>query len=175
MEVSRFQAGDESVFRWVFKVYYHRVFRFGVKMVVVAQDAEEIALTAFQALFSRCAQFDDLGRIEGYLFTTMRNLCVNHLKHKSRCRQRENEFAIKTLNEADMRDEHTELQQCIIESVNRDIQDLPAACRRIFGLLYFEGLTVKDVATRLGVSIDTVYTQQRRAIKKLKLRTTHLT
>lgn len=174
-DIGRFRAGDEGVFRAAFNAYYHRVFGFCLKMVDIHQDAEEIALTAFQALFSNCTRIDSIDRLQAYLFTTTRNLCINHLKHNTRRRQRHKEFAIKTLNEANMGDEHAELQQCIIESVSRDIQGLPAACRRIFELLYFEGLSVKDVAARLGVSIDTVYTQQRRAIEKLKLKVTRLT
>lgn len=49
----------------------------------------------------------------------------------------------------------------------RAIDKLPARCREIF-LLHMDGKKNEEIATVLGISIETVKTQKKRAIQSIK-------
>ena len=50
------------------------------------------------------------------------------------------------------------------------IEQLPEGCKTVLKLAYFEGLKNDEIATELGVSINTVKTQRQRALNLLRLR-----
>jgi RNA polymerase sigma-70 factor (ECF subfamily) len=49
------------------------------------------------------------------------------------------------------------------------INELPEQCRTVFQLSRFDGLKYTEIADQLGLSVRTVETQIRRALKKLRV------
>ena len=52
--------------------------------------------------------------------------------------------------------------------LEESIKELPGDYKRVLELIYFEGLKYREVAEKLDLSIETVKTQRRRAIGKLR-------
>ena len=52
--------------------------------------------------------------------------------------------------------------------VNRAIEQLPERCREIFSLSRKEGLSYRQIAERLGISVKTVETQISIALKRIR-------
>lgn len=99
-------------------------------------------------------------RPKSYLFATARNLSINALRSaKVRC---ENVLVKCELD--DVKDNGMELFDIVqrendLELLTRAIQHLPDKCRRIFTLRKVYGLSQKEIAEQLGLSVHTVYTQ----------------
>ena len=54
------------------------------------------------------------------------------------------------------------------EKLRKEIQRLPEKCREVFIAIVLEGLSYKEVADKLGVSVNTVKTHYARALKQLR-------
>ncbi len=54
------------------------------------------------------------------------------------------------------------------DDIREAIDKLPARCRQIFELKKLEGLTQKEIAGKLNISVNTVEKQLSRAMTKLR-------
>jgi len=59
---------------------------------------------------------------------------------------------------------HQELQ----EQIAAAIDTLPPKCRRVFQLSRYEGLTYREIAEKLGISVKTVENQMGKALRVLR-------
>ena len=107
-------------------------------------------------------------QFESYLYTATRNKCLNFIQKRR--------LSVVSLDaspieqgredtiEAEM--EAAELQQAIAGY----IQELPDKCKAIFMLSRGEGLTYKQIAKQLDISVKTVENQIGIALKKIRER-----
>jgi RNA polymerase sigma-70 factor (ECF subfamily) len=58
--------------------------------------------------------------------------------------------------------------------VHRAISNLPERCRRIFLMKRYDDLSYNEIASILNISINTVKTQMKRALKFLRMNLAHL-
>ena len=56
----------------------------------------------------------------------------------------------------------------LVARLEREIQALPAKCREIVQLAYYQGLSSEEIAERLGISLQTVWNRKTTAMKKLR-------
>ncbi|MEQ9825615.1 MAG: RNA polymerase sigma factor [Puniceicoccaceae bacterium] len=99
-------------------------------------------------------------RPKSYLFATARNLSINALRS---AKVRYENVLVKSEFD-NVKDNGMELFDIVqresdLELLTRAIQSLPNKCRRIFTLRKVYGLSQKEIAEQLGLSVHTVYTQ----------------
>jgi RNA polymerase sigma-70 factor (ECF subfamily) len=164
-----FQQGDEKMFRQVFDHYSQALFLFVYKLTGSREEGEDISLRCFQSLFNRCQSFETESNIKAFLFISARNSSLNYLKAKERDKHRLKEFAERMKDDTFLEYEYS-LTTTIVAAIDQAIESLPQECRRIFKMLYYEELSPAAVASLLQISINTVYTQQRRAVSTLRLK-----
>ena len=56
----------------------------------------------------------------------------------------------------------------LLENAWRLARTLPPSTRKVFDLYFGEGLSVLEIASKLGVSVNTVKTQRRNALQKIR-------
>lgn len=109
------------------------------------------------------------GSQRSYLFTAVRNACLNQLKHLKIKEQ------YKQHNERELNSESTSADDEFVASeldqkIRKAIEDLPEGRRKIFILSRYEGLKYQEIADQLKVSVKTVENQMGEALKFLRLR-----
>ena len=104
--------------------------------------------------------------IRVFLYQTARNKCLDLLKHEQVVHKHEAAL-IQELSE-DSLDEKM-IEEEVLGEIYRAIDELPPECRRVFRL-GLEGLSNQEIADSLSISINTVRTQQQRAMIVLKKR-----
>lgn len=162
--VSGFQQGDEAAFEAIYTSLVKRL-RYFAAGFVAENVAHDHVQDAFIKLWERRAQFSSYNAIKTFLYLTVKNACLNTIKHDvvvSRHEQMPHSSA----------DEKNTLQRIIeaevIDEIALALQKLPEGCRNVVFLSYFEGLSNQEVADRLHISINTVKTQKLRALKTLR-------
>lgn len=163
--VENFQKGHPKAFNQVFSQYYQQVYYFCNKLIGSPSDADEIASETFSKLFERHRHFATENNIRAFLYLTARNACFNYLRDHKHQR-----FSHEPLE--DQFQELADTQQVkseVLSTVYHHIRRLPERCKQVFELLYFEDLTPAEVASKLGITVDTVYSQKRYAIRILRL------
>mgnify|MGYP002279543418 CR=1 FL=1 len=103
-------------------------------------------------------RFLSLPSFRTYLYNSIRNASLNYLKHQN-VESLYLERLASTYRE--ITEEEDTNEEEIYRLLFRAIDNLPTRCREIF-------LKNEEIATALGISIETVKTQKKRAIQSIK-------
>ncbi len=155
---------DPDTFESVFRSYYDQLAAFAYQYVSNTDLAEEIVQEMFSNLWAKSDGITIKTSIKSYLYGSVRNACLNHLKHlKVQKQHQEYEMQKSDFQEVDFL-ELDELQQKIDEALAK----LPTKCREVFELSRFEEMKYKEIAVELNISIKTVESQMGRALKVMR-------
>ena len=110
-----------------------------------------------------------------YLFTIIKNKCLNHLRHKTIAletinnMQEEYNMTLRmNLDSLEAFEQHIFSDQDIEDLINRALDSLPTKCKEIFIMNKLEGKKQEQIATELNLSTNTVRNQISIAYKKLR-------
>ncbi len=157
---------DSFFLKKLFYQYYDELVNFSVTFVSTKMIAEEIVQDVFIKVWQRGEQNIVFINPRSYLYKATKNNSINYLKSKyhqdhSGFLEIEGDFKATDLSSTF---EHEELQQSIAKSVLK----LPEKCRIIFILSRDQEMSYKEIAIHLDISKETVKSQIKIAIKKLK-------
>jgi RNA polymerase sigma-70 factor (family 1) len=167
--ISDFKRGDEKIFKKVFDHYYPALLLFITKLTGSREEAEDISLRAFQALFNRCEGFETEINIKSFLYICGRNSSLNYLKSKQHEREQLRQFAQRMSDDTFLEFEFG-IKQGVVAAIGRAIEELPAECRKVFKMLYYDELTPAEIADLLNITVSTVYNQKSRALNALRMK-----
>jgi RNA polymerase sigma-70 factor (ECF subfamily) len=156
---------NEKDFESFFKEHYNSFCRFAYTFLNDSDDAEEVVQNCFVKLWEGRKTLIIGNSPKSYLFTMIRNTCLNQIKHIL-IREDYKVFNEKQLSEVEpeAQSETVDLQQ----KVGKIIQNMPPQRRKIFELSRFEGLKYKEIATHLNISVKTVENHMGSAMKQLR-------
>ena len=163
-----FQTGDPHAFKQVYNHFYQRLYYFSKKIVANQEDAEDIVLNTFIKLFERHQHFNSFSNIKAFLYIAIRNACLDNLRAAKWRNDKQKEYATTIQDEYNLKYEY-EIEGELLEAIHTAINDLPDVCQKIFKMLYFEELKPAAIAKQLNISVDTVYSQKRRALQILRM------
>ena len=159
-------------FEKLYKLYYPKMFAFAKNYVPANEDAENIVQDVFLILWERKEEIEISFTLTTYLFTLVKNRCLNFLRHKLIEEEYNSQmkeelgfklYALETFNYSYQSEE--ELQ----EVIQRALDTLPERCREVFIKSRIEGLKYKEISDELGISVNTVENQMVTALKKLRV------
>jgi len=156
---------NETAFEGFFKENYNAFCRFAYTFLNDADDAEEIVQNCFVKLWEGRKTLILGNNPKSYLFTMIRNTCLNQIKHIS-IREDYKAYNEQLRSEAQTEEESedTNLQQKVIAA----IQNMPPQRKKIFEMSRFEGLKYKEIASHLNISVKTVENHMGSAMKQLR-------
>ena len=166
---------DEKMFEFAFKAYFPRVMAFTMKFISDKGIAEDIVQEVFLKLWIKRKEVKE-ETFQSYLFTFVRNACLNHIKHQKIVEEYQSELKDTVKEEglyyADFFSDP--LQQAIYNETKNEIEtfigELPEQTRKIFQLSRFEGLKNIEIAKKMNISLRTVEKHNTKALQKLKVR-----
>ena len=171
----RILLDHQSKFKEVYVSYYSRMKRFAQQYVVLEEDAENIVQDIFFELWDKKLEFTSFVNLNGYLFSVLKNRCIDFLRRKTLEQRVLNAIQDEYLREIKLKFESLEaleskfLNEPHIDTIIQEaIDSLPEKCREIFVMNKLEGVKQKEIASKLNISIHTVESQMAIAHKKLK-------
>jgi RNA polymerase sigma-70 factor (family 1) len=173
--VTKLNKGELTAFKELYLQYYVPLCVYAKQYTKIKEIAEEIVQDVFLNIWEHKGQLIINVSFKAYLFTAIRNQCLNHLKHLQVV-QGYNEYYTQLLKDAQdyyILSQETgdsilianELEKSLIEAID----SLPDSCRKIFLMSRFEGLKHQDIADNLGVTLHTVHKQISIALDKLRI------
>jgi RNA polymerase sigma-70 factor, ECF subfamily len=164
--LSKLREGDHAAFDAIFRQWYAPVVRTAARVVHDAGVAEELAQEVFLELWRRREQFPDGSSVPGYLFQSVRNRALNHLRHLKV--QQKSESFVQALaepgEEADADAQAGELEGAIRDA----IEALPPRTREVFLLSRERNLRYAEIAELLDISVKAVEANMSRALRQLR-------
>lgn len=157
-------GGMEAVFRR----YYPKLCYFAFKIIEDKDSGEDIVQDVFLRFQDRLPQFKSEAALGSFLYLSVKNACLNLLRHRAVEAKYEASVAFSFKEEASFVE--TLIRAEVYGEIHQAIQSLPAACRNVINLAYFDGLKNEEIANRLQVSLNTVKTQKQRGLQLLRSR-----
>lgn len=165
--VRKLNIGDPKALRLFFDSFYPSVCVYAIKFVKQSDAAEDIAQDAFVQFWRIRDHFASIRKIRAFIYTTVRNACINYLKQK---KTREDVLAnnpvIEEISYELLVEEET------YRLLDAAIQRLPNRTREII-LLALQGHNNPEIAEILGVSINTIKTLKKNAYVNLRHMLSH--
>lgn len=156
---------DRDAFNTLFKLYYTSLCRFAYSMTLSEEDAEESVQEMFVAFWQKAPSLDIEISLKSYLYRATRNQVLNAIKKK----QVEMQYSSTYYDELDLSENSQILSDEEINKIIKlGVEKLPEACRQIFILAKYEGLSYEEIAEYLNISKKTIENQMGIALKKLR-------
>lgn len=165
--LQKIQDGDENEFKKFYHVQFFKLYQFAFSFVHSKETAEEIVNDVFLALWQNRHTLHTIGNIQVYLYVFVKNASLNYL--------RRHDLPV-PLSIDDLCVDHFQLvanpellvtQKEVQRQIREAVEQLPPRCRMIFKLVKEDGLSYKQVAAILDISVKTVDSQLCLALKKL--------
>ena len=154
--------------------WYSRMKSFAKEYVISEDDAKDIVQSVFVELFEKKDNQNYPVNQVAYLFTSVKNRCIDHLRHKKleqdTINQMQKEYFLTLRMKLDSLELfNSNLMEESIESVvNKALDVLPERCREIFIKYRIEGKKQKEIALEMNIAPKTVENQLTIAYKKLR-------
>jgi len=172
-DMEKLQKGDVNTFHSFFRSLYPKLMSLACRFVEV-----QVARDLVQDVFLSCGEQREKIQVENinaYLYKSVRNKCLDYLKHKVvvgeyESRVRIAEARISFLDSTtDANDVFNGVaSRNILELIEQSVKKLPAKCARAFRLCYFHDIPQKEVAEMMNISVRTVERHVRRAVLFLR-------
>lgn len=166
--IEALRRGDESSFRALFEHLYQPLCYFGLKITGNLPVAEEVTGDCFLKLWERHKGFDSLMAIKSFLYISIRNGCLNHIKGEQRRLNRETDWAAAqgAWQSPDIIGQIIATEALL--EIREAIATLPEHYRRVLHLAFNEGLKNTEIAQHLGLPQSTVDNQKARGLQLLQ-------
>lgn len=161
-------AGDARACRHLLDRHLDRVVGLAYRLLGERSAAEDVAQDAFLRLWARAATWRAEARLDTWLYTVARNLCLDRLRKKGR----ESDAPLPELADPAPSAERQLSDAQTARRVAAEIAALPERQRTAIALVHEQGLSNIDAAAILEVSVDALESLLARARRRLRERLT---
>lgn len=154
----------QEAFGRLFAAHYPRLLRYAVQLMGDREEARDIVGEVMEQAWRQFERIDvaDCG---GYFYTAVRNTALNRLKHLRV--EQENLEALREATRMDVESNYRE-HEVLLQQAENIARMLPEPTCTVLRLCYYEHLTYKETAERLGISPDTVKKHISKALRLLR-------
>ncbi|MCW3073486.1 MAG: polymerase sigma-70 factor [Flaviaesturariibacter sp.] len=170
----RMQKGEQGALDFFFHAHYKPLAYFAYTILGDTLEAEDVATEAFIKLWNHREALEKPGSIKAFLYTTVKNACINALRKRKVVAKHAMGFP-QELNLLEQTTLHRMIEAELLRNLLDSRKVLPPKARVIFELIYIEGKSIKEIARDLKISISTVKSQRARAIQILKKQFPYIT
>lgn len=161
---------DRSSFEELFKNYFSSLCQYAFSILGDMEASRDIVQNSFLNLWKNREGIDISKSVKSYLYTSVRNLSINHIRNHKK-------FVNKTLD-VDIFDMHMVVSHNhpfgdvisneLSDRINSVLDKLPEKSREIFQLNRYQGMKYKDISEKLEISIKTVEAHMSKVLKLLR-------
>lgn len=180
--------GNETAFRHLYKLHHQRIYSFARFLTHSEVLAEEVTQEIFIKIWEHRAELSEIRQFDAWLKTIVRNQCYTYLNRlaKERMILRElNNTKVSNpeifnpgmsrqnfSNQEFKSSEDTEERVIFNEYyhlLQKALRTLPEQQRKVFILSRQEGIKHEEIARQMGLSINTIKSHMKAALKKMRL------
>jgi len=165
--VQKLKHGDEQAFRKIYERYKKKIYYFAIRYRNSTEEAENVMQDVFVKIWNERKSLNEDLSFNSYIFT----ITKNHLFNKNRKLLNEKayrEYVIHAFTDSDNRPESEIIYTDLKSKVDSEIEKLPPQRKKVFQLSTIDGLSNKEIADEMDLSIRTVEVHKSLAIKTLK-------
>lgn len=166
--VRAYKERNNKAFAMLFDELHSDLFYFTLSLVKEDQVAEDIVSETFIKLWNHQGEFEDDQKLKSFMLVTARNASLNHIKRQKRQTDQEKAFQYLIAGDHAELFSTEEIRAQVIKALYEEIENLPPKCKDITKMIFFERLSISEIAFNMGISEKTVRAQKDRARELLK-------
>ena len=148
----------------LFRLNYRPLCMFALHYLQDADLVEDVVQECFTVLWEKLEQGADVAKRRAYLYMSVRNRCLDHLRRKGLPTE-----SLKPYDTYGIIDDDDAEERSVMEAkLWTAIDSLPEKCRQVFLMSKRDGLKYEEIAEELGLSVNTVRNQISKALNVLK-------
>ena len=164
--LSDFQSGKELALDAIYTLHSPAIYHFVHRIVQDDAVTDEIVAESFFRLWNQRHKIETIEGLVGYLYAIARNLSYAYRNEE---KKRQAALATFAYIESQQPDSETEeMRSRLLQAVYLEAQQMPTQMKNVFLLAYIEGLQVPEIAKQLAVSVNTVKTHKKAALKRVR-------
>ena len=165
--VLQLQNNGVKAFDELFLRYSTRLFRFSLSLLKTEEDAREIVQETFYRIWNKRHEIDSRKSFRSFVFTISYNLIVDQLRQRLKDQEFRKYLYEHFRLEADVIQETVDYQM-VTNRIAQAVEQLPGKRKEIYILSREHGLSHKEIASRLGITVKTVENQINLALKHIR-------
>lgn len=166
--ITEFNKGNVTAFSHFYHLFYTRLCYFAEGLIADQTAAEDIVEEVFVKLWNKRGNFETEKNIRAFLFISTKNACLDFLRHERSVEQSREAWQYLAADQEDYVLNRI-IESEVITTIYDAIERLPTKCRKIFKMSYLDSMKNQEIATRLGISVNTVKNQKVRALQLLRI------
>ncbi|WP_205513815.1 RNA polymerase sigma factor [Longitalea arenae] len=166
--MQRVMNKDREAFSELYDKLYRKLFLFAKSMAGDAEEARDIVTESFIKLWSQEHSFSTMAHLQVYLYTIIKNSCIDYLRRDKLRTKIENQLSKAEIiheNVIERKYQEAELVQMLYERINQ----LPERMQQVFKLTYLDGYSRTEIAQMLNLSENTIRNTNAAAMKAIRL------
>jgi RNA polymerase sigma-70 factor (family 1) len=162
-----FREGNDLAMKRIFQMHWKTQVFFARRFVAEKEIAEEIVSNVFLKLWGLREGFASLPSIRSFLYVSVRNACVDHIRKEKRVRKYAKDYAYVENAQLDDSELDEVIRAELVSKVLEAINGLPNQYRKVMQLSS-QGLGTEEIAEAMSLSPKIVRNYRARAINILK-------
>ncbi len=161
------QNKNHFVFKRLFEDWYADLVNYAIKHLFHQSSSEDVVQDVFIYLWENADKINIQTTLKGYTYAMVRNRCLNILK-ANKITDTANIMEMQVMLETDYNPDyfHQEEQNLELALMLKVLESLPTKMRTIVKLRFANNYKYSEIAEELGVSVNTIKTQLKRAKAK---------
>ncbi len=158
------KKNNSEALKVLFEKYFHNLCGFSYNYVKSVPLSEEVVADVFFKIWVNRNVIEIRSSLKSYLFTATRNISINYIARENKHFENLEVLEREHLSKEDNPDEVFNFRELesVIESV---IQKLPPKRQTVFRMNRLHGLSYKEIAEVLSISVNTVQNHMVKAIE----------
>lgn len=172
--VVRAQSGDGDAFRTLVERHSRSVFRLAFRMTGNEQDAEDVVQETFLRAYKQLGHYESRSSFSTWLYRIASNYSLDLIRMRKRHEEKrekdseEGRNVLDTVAAASPSPDRLVLSQEVGQRVTAAMEELSDLERSAFVLRHFEGLSIEEIGSMLGTSLNATKHSIFRAVQKLR-------
>lgn len=170
----RVAENDVQAYEMLFNEYYHFLCSFAYGHVKERHTAEEIVEDFFVDFWKNRQKLVITTSVRSYFITAVHNRCLNYIQREKSKFVSAHDISNLIDNEGIVGDKLITIQAPSLLTkelegiLKKAIDNLPENCKKVFLLSRTKDLSYDEIATKMNISVNTVKTQMKIALSKLR-------
>ncbi|WP_258103454.1 RNA polymerase sigma factor [Marinoscillum sp. MHG1-6] len=152
--IEKLKNDDQRGFDHVFHLYHKKIFYFCIQKGLDQGSAEEIVQEVFTKLWRVRSSLNAQGNIQSYIYSIAKNTILDEFRRriKQKAAEEHQLHLLQPVNSTQNDVIFNELKDLI----RTQLEQMPDKRRLVLEMSRFEGLTNKQIAHKMGISVKTV-------------------
>ena len=164
MEPENFRKFKEAWFRGVYERHFPELYFYLRTFTKDEEMIQDVIQDAFVTILEK-DKLESVSNIRNYLFSCVRNKLFNSIKSENARERIKTEMRVEPEG---VQESQFRRREELIILTEKAVDTLPASCKTIFTMAKIEGLSYRQIAEKLSLSVKTVETQMGIAFRKIR-------